>query len=102
MNTSISLQLAQVLRIYCAGLDTTALADLRASIEAGHHPWFRQEFADAIRRDAFTPAAWHEAVSTPDVQTAGAGERQRIVRQQQRVIWLELYEDQAFPVRGGD
>jgi hypothetical protein len=94
----ISLRLAQVLRIYCAGLDTTALADLRAAIEAGQHPWFRQEFTEAIRLDAFTPTAWHTTVSTPDVMTAKAEERHRIVRQQQHLIWRELYKDEAFPL----
>jgi hypothetical protein len=94
----ISLQLAQVLRIYCAGLDTAALADLRDAIEAGRHPWFRQEFAEAIRLDVFTPAAWHTTVSTPDVMAAEAEERHRIMRQQQQLIWRELYKDEAFPL----
>jgi hypothetical protein len=90
----VSLRLEQVLRVYCTELSPTALTDLRDALRAGHHAWFRHEFAEAIVEEAFTPEFWHEITATHPL--VGVREDEE-VRRQQRLIWQVLFVDEVFP-----
>src|SRR5690349_12689592 len=91
-----SIRLIQVLCTYCYGLDARQLGDLRSSIAHGHYPWFRAEFAAAIRGGAFDLATWERAVGP----VAGRWARPTdAVRAEQRVIWTAVFGSAPFPRR---
>jgi len=91
-----SIRLIQVLRTYCYGLDPRQLGDLRSSIAYGRYPWFREEFAAAIRGAAFDPADWETSVGPIAARATRATDA---VRAEQRVIWTALFPSTPFPQR---
>ena len=90
---SVSIRLIQVLRTYCYGLDARQLGDLRSSIAFGRYPWFREEFAAAIRNSAFDLADWERSVGP--VRTRATD----VVRAEQRTIWTTVFPATPFPQR---
>jgi hypothetical protein len=92
-----SIRLIQVLRTYCYGLDPRQMADLQASIAYGRYPWFREEFAAAIRAAVFDLPGWEAAIGP------GAASQQArsadVVRAGQRAIWSAVFGNEPFPQR---
>ncbi len=92
-----SIRLIQVLRTYCHGLDPRQLGDLRASIAFGRYPWFREEFASAIRGTAFDLSGWEDAVGP--TASRRRGRSADVVRAEQRTIWSAVFGKDPFPQR---
>ena len=92
-----SIRLIQVLRTYCYGLDQRQLGDLRASIAFGRYPWFREEFAAAVRFSAFDLKEWEAAIGS--TATRRRGRTTDIVRAEQRAIWSAVFGKEPFPHR---
>src|SRR3569833_1845369 len=93
----VNIKIIQVLRTYCYGLHRDQLDDLRSSIESGRFPWFRDEFATAIRTAAFARAEWEKAVGPVTHRTTSR--HANVVRAEQRVIWSHVLSGRPFPAR---
>jgi hypothetical protein len=92
---ALSNHLVQILRTYCYGLDPRQLDDLRSSIARGGYPWFREEFAAAVRSRAFTRAEWEATVGPSDLRATSR--KADPVRAQQRAIWSRVVAGEPFP-----
>jgi hypothetical protein len=99
-SAGVSIRLVQILRTYCYNLGPASLADLRASLVNGRHPWFQDEFEAAIRAAAFTVAAWQAAVGAPrTATTVDLADLADLMHDQQRQIWRALFPQRRFPGR---
>lgn len=90
--TQVSVRLIQTLRVFGAGLDVTTLVDLRERIATGPYEWLHDEFAAAIRGEAFSDESWLATVAAPRRASAGG-----TVPAQQRLVWDTLFPGEPFP-----
>jgi hypothetical protein len=87
-DVTVSIRLIQVLRTYCGDLRPGPLADLSRSVAGGSYPWFKDEFASAVRAGAFKADTWAETIG------GGAGGP---MRTEQRAIWSAVFSGEPFP-----
>jgi hypothetical protein len=90
-----SLRLLQVLRIYCRDLASPGIADLRASLEAGHYPWFQDEFAIAVSNPAIGAQWWIDAVG--DLAVSNSNRFGDPIKTRQKQLWRTLFPGTPWP-----